>query len=667
MANNFATLKNAASSEKFNLIRIEPARAVEGDLVLSSGTTYTATFAFPVISRIKVNGTLYTLVSGTPTSGQYSFSESTRSLTINLGAALSTQVIAVYYYLFFSKDKNRITFEDPLDSGTLARQWTPRIAADPNFNFNLKDITEGYLTFGVSSIELFNEDGFFEQYLTDNDSFSNKRITIWLCLNSVENVKLVFRGIINKLSKSRRVSIEYFDEFSVLNKTFFSNGTFLESSYNTTQFANLHPAKENLPIYRLFAEVTRYRVVDDGLATGLHRMDLDRLLEAHCVSFSTVISTTTNREWGTILSEGDGGVQNDTVQTIDQTDPNYTVLGYGSGKKYRIGDLLQINTTIYVRVYYVDTGADEIWVTKDGTLATSQAIVRPGVSVMLRQDNVDYYPLYIRDYTLDYAGQTNDIIKITFVNNFEANISLPNPLNPDSDVVKFRAWADTAKDLLHGTVVKTILEESGLTVNAASITAANATTLYANFYIPQIDEGNFKPYSANLENLLYSTVGYLSINNDLEFTYSLFAAPGSTNATTDREILFDSFNVNIDYNDIRNTVIPENSHDIIELGYTNPSQTSAKATYLHEIEKQVTYKHLLSTLGRLTAFKNLISERKAYFKFSTKVNPDVLVGDDFEIERSKILGDDTTRNIKIMSISKQATKVDLSGYDFLGL
>jgi len=668
MANNFNTVKMAAASEKFNLVRMEPARAIEDDLTLVSGTTYQATFQFAHVFKIAVNGQAYTLVAGAPASGQFSFDEITKLIRINLGAALTTQIVVVFYYLFFTKAKARTTHQTPTDTATARKVWLPRLAEDFSVSFNLKDVTEGFLSFGASSLVLNNEDGDFEKHVGDNDSFSNKRITIWLGLDNVENVQLAYRGFINRLSVTRKVTIEFFDEFSIFTKSYFSNFSYLRSSYTSTFFPGLQPSEENKPIYRLFAEVSYYKVINDGLAAGLFRISTERLLLASCISFSTTISTTTNRDWGTVLAEGDSGAQLDSVQAVGQADPNFTLITYTAGKKFRIGDTLRLSPGITVRVYYVDTALNQLKVTKEITIAVSDPLTRDGLSaIVIKQNNLEYYCHWDRDFVTFSVGQINNIVKVSFVNNFEATVGMPTPLNPESDKVYFRAWCDTGKDLRHGSVVKTILEEAGLTVNAASIAAANTVDLKTNFYVPTVGEGDFKPYTDVLQNILKSTFGYLSLNNNLEFEYSLFNTPTDTNVVTDRQILLSTFAQQIEYNDLRDSIVPSNLHDIIELGFVNAGIEVPRTTYLHEINTQKTYDHVLSSSSRMEQVLSYLSNRKATYSFTTKTNPDVIIGDNFKIERTPLVGAVLSRNITVVAVSKSATETQITGTDLLGI
>lgn len=668
MANNFETLKSKVSTKKFNLIRIEPARNISGDLVLLSGTTYTCTFAFTELSRIRVSAGSSQRVFVTPNAGEHTFDDDTKLITINLGVPLTNQVVVAFYFLFYTKDETQIAYENPQNSSTPYRTWQPRIAEESSFQFNIKEIINGYLSFGSSNLSLYNQDDDFQKYLTNNDSFANKVITIWLCLNTVDNVKLVYRGLVNRITVSDRVSIEFFDEFSNLSKTFYSNNFYISSTFNSTKFPNVHPAKENLPMRRAYAVITTYKVIDDGLAVGLYTLSPSSLLEAICIDYNVAISNSTNRSWGTLLNGGDHGVQTDIVSVVDNTDPNYTLITHGNTKYYRIGDTLQIGTES-VRVYYADTILFQIKVTKNLSVLVLDTITRSGIStIVITQDNNNYYALYGRDYTVSNTGNPNNVIKVIFANNFEANFPGMLDLSPDQHLVRFRAWIDTTATFSHGDVMGNLLGQAGLTVNTASLTNANLTPLTTNFYIPYIDSSDFGTFSSYVEDLLQSTLGYLSLNNDLEIEYHLFETLAPTNELSSREILLRSFSTRIDYNDIKNSITPNNPHDIIELGYTNPGTEDNVATYLHEAKSGKVYKHILSDISRMSDVFGIITNRTATYKLTTKVNPDVIIGDEFQVTRDrKLIGEDSYKNIKVISINKKSNEVELECSDLLGL
>jgi hypothetical protein len=147
----------------------------------------------------------------------------------------------------------------------------------------------------------------------------------------------------------------------------------------------------------------------------------------------------------------------------------------------------------------------------------------------------------------------------------------------------------------------------------------------------------------------------------------LFAAPSTGTQVTDREILINTFSTVIEYNDLRDSIRPENDHDILELGFANAALENTKALYLHEESTQKTYKHVLADTSRMASILNLLAERKALYKFETKIRPDSILGDQFEISRDDLIGGVSTRDITIIGLNKQATKAQMSGFDLLGL
>ena len=667
MTNNFSTVKTNLSSEKISLVRIQGAREVGVDLSLDSGTTYTHTFHVQALQKIVVDGVVYTKVSSSPFSTEYTYNESTKLLTINLGTAYVSQQVVVFFYLFYSKDQTRIAPETPTDSASTERPWFPRLVNTPSTSVDFKNITDGRLQFSSSAIRLHNQDHDFEQYLGDRDSFANKKITVWTAIDGVENIRVSFEGKISKIEVDTEVLIDFDSNFALLDQTFFSNGSYLSSTFNSSKFPNMDRTKENEPIRKLYSEVTTYSVVEEDVSKLLYKPSQTLMLRAVCTDFDDEILTTTNREWGTVLGEGDNGDQTDTVQSIDHTDVDYSLIGFTSGKKYRIGDTLLINT-FRVQVKYVDNIANKMRVTKNASIVTTETITRKGVStIVIEQSDVNYFPLYDRDYTLSVG--TNNAILVTFVDNFEATLGMTS-LDPNIDNVHFRAWGDTTKSYQHGDVIKDVLETIGFTVNAASITAANLTSLETNFYIPFIEESAFPTFGNIVEAILASTLSYMSLNNDLEIEYVLFDTPSPAVAATrdDDDIIKESTNIEIDYTQMYNSITPMNKHDVIDLTYTNVGFESNKATYLHEVKKNREFTHILANPDRTQQVLNIISERKLLYRYEVKaIDLESIIGDDYQLAGIILAGNVPTKDVTILEINKRTETVIITASDLLGL
>ena len=95
MANDFTTIQQNQSSKKFFLVKLEPARHVTDDLTDNGGGEYEMSFAYDV-SRVFQNDTEFTLVTGTPSAGEYSYSNGT--LTLNTSTAPDADNVIIVYY-----------------------------------------------------------------------------------------------------------------------------------------------------------------------------------------------------------------------------------------------------------------------------------------------------------------------------------------------------------------------------------------------------------------------------------------------------------------------------------------------------------------------------------------------------------------------------------------
>lgn len=672
MVNNFNTVKNNLSSQKFHLVRIQSAREIGGDLTLDSGTTYLHTFHVSNIQKIVVDGTVYTKVSSSPSSEEYTFNESTKEITINLGTAYSSQQVVVFFYLFYTKDEARIAPETPTDTSSMDRNWEPRIARSPRTNVDFKNITDGQLQFGSSAITLFNQDHAFDQYIGDNDSFANKEIVVWTAIDNIENVKITFRGIITRLTVSDNVTIDFDSDFSLLDQTFFSNGSYLSSTFNTSKFPNMDRSKENTPIRKLYTKLTAYSVIEEDAAKSLYKLSPTRMLEAVCTVYDEEITTSNNRRWGTVLNtSGTINAQTVTPTAVNNSDPDYTLITYSGSPDINIGDTIEFahatNPDENVYVFNVDTGNKQIRVTKNTNIDTSYFGALGSITVVITQGNTNYYPLFRRDYSLD-AGQ-NDAIIVVFASNFEATLGM-NTLDPNFDQVKFRARASSTVNTEHGDVMEEILETIGLTVNSDSITEANNTSLETNFTIPYINDPSFPTFGNIIESILKSTLGYITLNNDLEIEYALFDAPnpGVADTRTDDNIVRGSASFDIDYTKLYNSIIPINNHDRIDLDYTNIGYESSKATYLHEVKRQRELTHVLASPDRLQQNINLISERKLLINYEVKaIDLDTIVGDDFTLSGISLPGNKSSLDIKILETQKEPETVIITASDLLGL
>ena len=191
---SFEDIQQLQSSDKFFLVRVQPSRLINDYLTVVSGTVYSMTFPYKLIN-VKQNGVLLTRVSSNPVAGQYSYDESTKLLTVHLSAAPSgSNIIVTDYQLYFTQSRVRTHGLDPINPSVDLVEWEPRVKSVGGFSQDISDILNGILTISSSSLTLINNEEYFQQYFTIHDSWYDKNIEVWHCLDRVENIKKVFDG-----------------------------------------------------------------------------------------------------------------------------------------------------------------------------------------------------------------------------------------------------------------------------------------------------------------------------------------------------------------------------------------------------------------------------------------------------------------------------------------
>lgn len=710
MANNYTTIAQDRASSKFILARIEPARYINDDLSFVSGTTYTATLSYDDVSKLKVNGVEYTRVTSSPAQGEYIYNVDTKLLTINATAAITALTPAiVFYYLFFSSLDSVFAKEEPYAGTGTLRLWQNRIKNDPSLGVDLSNVQQGYIRTSNISLNLENVDSFIDQYLGDNDSFSKKEIKVWHCLNSVENIARFYTGTINSLTIGDTVLISTDNSFQELEKPAFFRGISDNSYYDQnldTPYVYVIPEAFGKPIQQIYGEISTFDEVDPT-ETGINFLSdaadpfsftdnslLRNTYEAVNVDYTekTVSKTTTNYVWalyktdttttfpnpqqdhtetlGTVSTVIAGQVYDCTVADSGKylvndevfIDPNYDI--------NHIGIVIAINSATSIRVRI-----DSI----SGTApTTSGTIVRKEISQLFLSDpaitaamggKVEIYHRlsYGTHYTVTYS-LVGDYVMVTLDSNFATFFNYPVyslDVSPDSKLY-YRRWSTDSFN--HGDVIQRLVENTGLTVNSASITAANATTINVNFGIPLIGESEIKSTRYYLEKILECTNGYLVINEANEVEYHLIDSPSSTNEITEDKILDGSFSKKITYSDIVNQITIVNKH-----GYTTKyrdTDTKNTGTYkdvksqnLHGVIRSEIIEHVLEDGDYIKDnYMSIRSNRKQLSTYKTKLGFTDLVGDDIKYSFKNETNSET-----IIKTSKNSKEQTITTTDFLGV
>lgn len=198
---SFSNEIDKPASERFMLVRLEPSRHVSDDLALDSGY-YQMSFADPIF-KVTRNGTELTKVSSNPSSNdEWYYDGSTLKVQLASAPDSSTNVIVVSYYLFFSSGEAVKAYETPTDLSSAWRLWSPRLLDKPDIAQTFANVRQGLVTTPDVGIDLANTDGLIETHLTAEHTFYDKACRIWLCVNSIENIQLLFVGKVKEVSLS---------------------------------------------------------------------------------------------------------------------------------------------------------------------------------------------------------------------------------------------------------------------------------------------------------------------------------------------------------------------------------------------------------------------------------------------------------------------------------
>lgn len=679
----YSQVQNNQSTRKFALVRIEPARWVNDLLTSIGGGIYTVTMSGFIVSQIKENGTSLTRVSTVSGAGQYSFNEQTGLLTIYpTSAPSSSNSIIVFYYLFYTTQRTRSTNEDPEDSTTSIRDWLPRIEQSPSVNQSIENITSGFFEVDSSSIEIINNENEFNSYLSVYDSFYNKEVKIWFCIEDTDNIQKAFAGFVVALSlRGEKVSLTIQNNFARITLPAMMGDSRTYNYWNTQDYSTMQPDKNGLPIPFYFGRVSRYHQRSIGSAVTSYALDLSSLPEAVCLVYSDRTDTDKNRSWG-IGRVSQYGLQEDiySISTVFHA-ASYTRLTVTNPSTVIAGDVVTLligsSGTEYQRVLFVDSSNSFVYIDKSSVVTFTSMRIK-GLSICVSQNGIDdksgWYYIMDRDYTIQFSATDsgNSLVSIVFANNFEANFTGMQVLSPTDHTVHYRLKPKHSK-AGHAETLKLILSKvGGLDINDQSFSNAESELVTnAAFSIPYFDEQDFANYSEYVGLLLESTLGYLTLNNNFEVEYKLFQTPSSSGTSiTSHQILRDTMGVDIDYHDLVDQIVAYNPHFAsVEYSYlSGVSASSNKAKYLHGLDKTIRFRHIVESMGtRISSILNLKSNRKATYRMTTKtIALNSVVGDDYNLEYN-IIDASSSSACKLVRAEKKSFETTIALQDFYGV
>lgn len=604
------------------------------------------------------------------------------------------------YYVAFTEYLTGSTFREAPKIPTTPGDnvlWKPLITKYPVVTKSISDITVGILSQSLSTIDFINEDGFFNIYLSKNATILNQQVKVWLCINSVDNVKLVFSGKAATVDIFESVcSLSVIDPTEKLNSPatwgLGINGLTLSDSADYPYTVTTRAEDAGKLITRYLTRRTRHFF--SGIFNYPDITTIENYEKGYCVDYTSTISTTTNRYWslGVVkqdlsLVSNSMAVQVQSVGSISSTVAQGSLIrhfnvsskanvycgnmisweegGTRRGMVFRTDSYTYLGNPYNLQVI-TETAGDNVATT------SSTFNLSPAMSIHIKSGNSLANLHYGRDYTYSISVERGRFI-LTFTNNFEANYPgffSGGALNPNLDSVYH--YTHFSGPLGHADVLKSLLEAAGLTVNTASFTAAaSALTADVCFQIPFIDAGSIATYADYAAKILESTGGYLTLNLDDEIEYHLFDSPTSSNTISSSE--FSDFNLGIEYQDIFDEVIFNNTNfkndSLIiasQSGDTSLFRSqNVKTRYLNNIVRAKSTTHALESMTNTIArVLWLNSNRKAKISFKTATkNIDSKPGDDIEILSDVLPGAVSSLDLKIVTVSTSCESTDIEALD----
>lgn len=687
MTNNFSTVKLNQASDKFQLIRVETARYITDDLAEVGGGIWSVTLPHPFIHDVQEDGVSLTQVYTTPGAGEFYYNISTKVLLIY--PTDETNDIVAFGYLFFSQEINQIVPVDPMSAESSTTNpkmdWIPRLTGVIGMNQSVENILEGKLTISASSFRVINSANEFEKYFTANDTFYQKNITAWDCLDTTDNIRVIINGNITSLSMSggdstSEIMFRLEDRRASFSKPAYMGDNVDEVNYTVDTYATLDPVFEGKPIPYFFGNVSRYllKSVSGTAYDAAYPQSIiaESMHEAGCISYTEQLATTVNRTWLSCRVSSSGMIDLGFTPSAFVDNGSYWEFSLTSVANYHIGDTFYSSAALTPHAIYiigVNRSTNKIYVIDDPGITGSDAYLSNYIPTVCIYDSEAAVYYNFLKYNIHYTATEhttsygNKYYKIVFKDNFEALLSM-STLDPRIHRVYFRAHPGTANKG-HATVLQNIIEAAGETINAASFTtAASDRAGVPNFSIPFWQEGYIGQYNRYIEKLLQSTVGYIYLNNDFEFCYGIFQTLSASTALNSADYLERSLTQEIEYKDIRTKVFAHNIHTP-ELSASSETLENLKARFMVGQEELYEHIHVLEDYSTVIAdILALVSNRRTKYLLTAPTKAlETLIGDQFLLTTNRILGTAGTDSLIVLGTQRVNDGVQLVLTDLEGL
>jgi hypothetical protein len=651
-------------------------------------------------SAIKVGGIApyYQTFSYDPETGYIKFS----SPLISTVTIQADEAIILEYYLFFTSHTGR---RAPLDMAAGAEvYWQARLPKDFTIGFNQSNALNGQLSISTSSIELKNHDLYFNDFFGDHDSFNNREVKAWRCIDDTTNCQFDFSGVIRGAYIDDQVcTFDLDDILSVLDQVY--HGPF--PTYNF--YSDVADASDYIlrgddaarPIYKLIGKIAPYDVLyyntQQLLQVRLLNPDTNKMIPGTCVSYDGATkSTATNRKWSCGFGPSIATTKTftcDLVQEriIDDYHDTRMRLTVNAEEFFAVGDTFKLGTQYGIVIGVVGTSV-YTWPHSGLLAAGVMSRVKVPAVVVVDGNGSKYYVKGLKDYTCA-IGPKGDL-QITFINNFEAGYAGMGTLDPDVHTVFVRYWNDEA-DAMASDVVLGALEAVGISCNADFFPPENTAT-WPNpnlaFTVPFIGESTYPSARDVIEKALRSALAFIYLDSDGTFRFKSFLDGINTTVAE----IFNQSGINPDdglkqSNSSNFSVVLDlydqyigtrfsfshapqsvNWHQYYPDYTVGGDATSTAPSRLYKTNKYYETETVidqhnnqgLSDATFLETYNGLMTGRRA--EYSLKVfsrHFKMYIGDDVMVTRTKILGGENSQYMRAIAINKASNESELKLLD----
>ena len=615
------------------------------------------------------------LISSTtiPTSGKFYFDFQNKRLYINNSANPSTHFITVFFEIYVAT-KTVSTYRQPLNNLSDVVYYSPRIleASIPQIS------SEDVLLFGSYSgeIKLINTDGAF--YIYDQTSFRRKEIEIYHFIDSIDNIKLVYFGNIENISKDdQQVSLSYKQIDFVFNRTFSTANPI----YNDTSLTYLSYSDFFLLDPRFAGMALRqiYGVVEDIVPIG--------------IDYSATPSTTTNRDF-VVRSLGSESLFNlQLVQNGSSTSRVYLPNNHG----FFVGERVKVNVFgIGDQVKVTNVGLNYIDVTpflSGVPITLFDTVTRPSIaSIDIYDENGNKYELmYPRDYdeqVFTGASTYSDALGFVLADNFESYFpSFPTPFNPDTHKIVCKCYGIPGplsqrdidyKIMMKGEYILNHILTSNLELPASQVNSTDILALSLpklSFSIPRSIQSTTPTYREVLKDFMASTLTQIYYDANFKINLRKIEPMGtSVRDITDTDLL--EFSVSYDGDEIYDLIrifyrFKEAAKGGDRSSWLTAKSISETAKYLHKENNTLEVQTFLFDQTEANQIADhyaiIFGDWSRSHSFKTKTQlMNILIGDIVTIKREKmdgfnlIKGTLRDKKVKITSIKKQINKIDFT-------